>query len=309
MKRYLLLTAFSALLFAACEKDEPTTEAYSTDNLTLTQQTKAMLFTGSDPGLATSALYEWFRLDAENAFGSSLNHMVPITDGSHPLYNSISDSLLLQFGLSESPFYFLNYEEVANWTTLNDDIDESLVKKPIAAVGHSVSTNDTSYIVDVKVKFFVDTTATIYAETYMLADIPAKNYPELGEDLRHAATPNLIANSDEKSTWDTKITSSTDSNKVLINKGADFVYQNVLLDNSSYPNFLSTELSEYWPFGSSYTINDEIGYRSTPIRHYFLKPHLRPDFDYDVRSVRFVTIVWIVNEITNSYEYVNSYMN
>ncbi|MDZ7846792.1 MAG: hypothetical protein U5L96_08470 [Owenweeksia sp.] len=48
-----------------------------------------------------------------------------------------------------------------------------------------------------------------------------------------------------------------------------------------------------------------IGTEDTPIRHYFLKD-IRDNYEFDFQP-QFISVVWILNPMTSSWEYLNSY--
>ncbi len=292
------LIAFSIL---ACKEDPPpVADTYPTDGLPLEEKTRAMLIVGYEPTSPASISYDILRKINEDVYGKSLNNISLVSGGL--LGNPLAGLLAANFGSPAAPYALLNGEQ-AFMPELVDEIEDVLEEKPLLSVAHKVSSNDTAWIVDSKVKFFKDTlTAGIFIETYMLAKIEARQYDMV--DLRIPEVKDFIKNTDEASVWQQDIP-NIDSSSFVVKNGDIYNHNYILLSNFNESDPFGTQLGEYWPFGGEFIEGDVIGTRDTPIRHHFLKPE-EGDFDFDFKP-QFITVVWMVNPFTSAYDYVNSY--
>src|SRR5690606_17027176 len=129
--------------------------------------------------------------DKDNIFAMA---MTPATGNvlNNPSADELSTYLVNpgnnQFLLNTLPLDLSNMEDIL------DELSFIKAERPAIAVAHKVTSNDTSWIVDVKVKFLKDTVSDYFqVETYMLADIPAKLYTDPNIDLRTGAAQGLIS--------------------------------------------------------------------------------------------------------------------
>lgn len=318
MKKLLIASLFLAFV-SSCDEETPiVTEPGSTEGITLLPKKNALLITGykfnttmfaNTSVTANSALY---RETFEGEFTDRINH-ISFPDNSSLYYNPLSDSLLTNFGPTPFPYMALNpslvFPPPLNPITIYPAIETEIAKKPLASVGHVVFKDDTSWVVSCKVKFFDDTLVqpnAIRIETYMLADIEAKEFGAQGFDLRFSPQNDLIYNSDSSSYWDIDVP-NIDSTKFHVEVGDPVSHKYIFVKNSNPANPYGTPLSTYWPFAGDFHEGDIIGTRDTEIHHHFAKLE-KGEFNFD-RKVRFLTVVWALNPITSVYDYVNSYQS
>lgn len=311
MKKLLFAILSTGLVMTSCKDDsvvEPS--GYPTDNLTIQKEQKALTFTTQTFSINTTLTINTFRLAASYEVRNDAYHMAFVTDPSASLYRPIADSLMLYFGFNkmDPTEIFINGESVPlDPMTLEMDYEDATMGKPVLGLAHAVSENDTAYVIDTKVEFYKDTLVQsegLMIETYMVGDIPARKFGATGEDFRFQAIKNYIVNTDSASIWDVNVP-NLDSSGTIFKKGTTVQNQNVFLANANEENEFGTPLSEYWLFGGDFHEADIIGTADTPIRHFI--PKLGEDeFGYE-RKVKFITVVWIFDPMTNSYTYLNSY--
>ncbi len=317
MKKLLIASLFLAFVSSCKEDPVVITTPGSTEGIMLMPKQNSLLFTGykfnvtmfaNTSVTATSAL---IREGLEGEYTTQLNH-ISFPDKSSLLYNPMSDSLLALFAPTPFPYMALNPYTVfnpINPLTVAAAIETEIAKKPLASVGHVVYKDDTSWVVSCKVKFFDDTIVqpnAILIETYMLADIEAKEFGAKGFDLRFSPQNDLIYNSDSASYWDIDVP-NIDTTKFHVKVGDPVSHKYIFLKNNNPTNPYGTPLSKYWPFAGDFHEGDIIGTSDTKILHHF--PKLKKgEFNYD-RKVRFVTVIWALNPMTNVYDYVNSYQS
>lgn len=304
----LLIAALCIIAVSACKEDEPVvSNGYPTDGLTLEPKKNALLMMGYKFNLTPTAASHVIRAYSEHEYKGRVNHLSLVTDAAEPFYNPLTDSLLNYFQSPTWPYFVVNDEILDATNPLPEELEMELTGKPVVSLKHVVSQNDTSWVVDTKIKFFEDTLVqpnAILIETYMAADIRARVFGSQGMDLRFTATKDLIKNTDSASFWDLNLYSE-DSSSVIIKK-EDPVYHNyIFLENNNPDNILGTPLSEYWSFSGDYHEGDIIGTADTPIRHHFKKPE-KGEFTFD-RKLRFVTVIWIFDPVSSTYKYLNSY--
>ncbi len=256
---------------------------------------------------ANSAL---IREALEGEYNTQLNH-ISFTDNTSLFYNPLSDSLLQFFAPRAIPFMAIDPAVVYSppTPTLASDIEVAIAKKPLASVGHVVSKDDTSWVVSCKVKFFDDTLVqpnAMLIATYMLADIDARTFGAKNLDLRFSPAKDFISNTDSASFWDIDVP-NMDTTKYYIRKGDPISHKYIFMQSNNQENVYGTPISSYWPFAGDFHEGDIIGTNDTKIHHHFAKLE-KDEFDYD-RRVRFLTVVWAFNPMTNVYDYVNSYMS
>ncbi len=315
MKKLLIASLF--LAFVSSCKDDPkvTTDPLSTASINLLPKQNALLFTGyqlkptmngNTQVAVNSAL---IRDVLEGEYQDRLNH-ISFTDNSSLLYNSMSDSILAFFATPHSfPYMAIDPSIVYSppMPTIASDIELAIAKKPLASVGHVVSRDDSSWVVSCKVKFFEDTLVqpnAILIETYMLADVKARTFGAQNLDLRFPPMKDLINTTDSASFWDLDVP-NIDTTRLYIKKGDPIDHKYIFVANSNPKNAYGTPVSSYWPFSGDFHEGDIIGTDDTKIHHHFTKLE-KDEFNYD-RKVRFVTVVWALNPMTNVYDYVNSY--
>jgi hypothetical protein len=191
------------------------------------------------------------------------------------------------------------------------DIEDAVMRRPVASVEHAVTRTDTAWLVDAKVKFWRDTLgAGFRIATYFLANVDAANYSTLGLDLRMGEVQNFIAQGDSLSTWITDVP-NLDSTRNVTSNGEVYVHPFVLVDNFWPLSFLGRELGSFTPFGFQFNENDIIGTRSTPIRSYFLYPEEMEDPDEMAYAFEpaFLTVIWFQNPATGNVSYINSFLS
>ncbi len=309
MKKILLLAAVSLALFSCEDKDPPMTGGpnYPTDNLNLDRKRTSLLMQGFSTTSTLSASLQVAAKVMESRFGDSLNHIALSNDPMDFFYREQSDTIHSNFMSPMLPYFIADNEE-APLEEVEMAIRMELMEKPIMAVNHKVSTNDTAHVIDVKVQFYDDTLSSgIFVETYLLGKVPAEVYGTGANetDLRIGAAGNFIKNTDLKSFWDTDFP-NYDSTGNVITKGQAYFHDNIVIDQFANSHTYGTRLSDYWSFGGQYTEGDVIGTEFTPIRHYFLKSAINKK-KYPVNP-KFLTVVWILNSQTQQYMHLTSVM-
>ncbi len=305
--RRLIILAFAFLLALSCKKKtEPggsTGSSYPTDNLDLPSEVKSLLITNYGPGDQGSVGYEVARLRNESSFDDNLNHLSLVIAQGHPFYSIDADSINKNFLSLGVPSFVVDFMGT-NPTDLEVAVEAETNKKAILSVAHKVTTTDTAWVVDNKVKFYQDTVSSgIFIQTYMLGKVRAKTYKTL--NLNAATVPNLTKIVDFESFWDSEVP-NLDSSANAISKNDEYYHQWILLDGFQ-ENTWGVQLGSYWPFGPHFFKNDVIGTSDTPIRHYFLFPE---DGDYPFEfTPQFISVVWILNPFSGNWEYVNSYQS
>lgn len=308
MKRIAIL-AFGLLLFSACEDDPVVTDnSYPTDGLALPEVRTSILLNSYNPSLGFVS--ETGRLLAADAYPGAFTHMSLVNDGASPLYSAIADSIYLNQPLAAGPSFYLN-DQTVDPALLLQSVDDAQGKRPIAVVNHKVTTNDTAWIIDSKVKFFRDTVNPGFRiATYMATSLVAKNYPGLGFNLNTNPAQGLVKNVGDATLWEVDL-DNIDSTRKITTANDTFMHRNVMVKNYNPESAWGTSFEEYSPFGQSFSEGDVIGTRTTPIRHYFLRPESGDSDAHDpgyAFSPSFVTIIWVQNQDTDKYEYVNSVM-
>ena len=311
MRRILLFSLLTMLVYSCKDDDGPTgTTAYPTESLTTSPVTNSLLLLEYNSSSSTIAVAEGVRASIAKNYGGGLTHMALPSSAGDKLHVPMADSLSDHFGGAPTPSFLLNglvvnVATAADIQAAMDEIDLNLNTKPLLAVAHAASENDTAYICDVKIRFYDDTISNLfYVETYLLGDITAKNFPN--KDLR--LTPSgLVVNSDGETTvWTNDFNSPLDTTLVY-SKNSNYVHKNVFMANFNKDNVFGTGLHEYTKFGPEFFNGDIIGLRQNPIRHYFNKADFK-NLDYTF-SPHFLTVVWNYDFVNLKYVYVNSYMN
>ncbi|WP_417610573.1 hypothetical protein [Owenweeksia hongkongensis] len=317
MKKILLFSALIAIL-SSCGEEDPIP---TVDSGPATPQEKynVLLMMGSDIQNPGSAVYEEARIQALDEYSGSINtlHMVSTAVGG--LYEPDGDSIMMNFQSPTAPFFVLDDEEVFSADLVNKT-KFALRKKPLLAVTNQVSQNDTAWIIDHKVKFFMDTlTSDIYIDTYMLGKSKARSYtteiPGMTLDLRMAASQDLIKHPPlplpHESQWDKDVLTENEK-RVLVKKGTTFFYENQFLAKFDSTGTWGYPLGDYWPFGGEYYKGDIIGTDDTPIRQYIRKFKSKnaasPDYVSSTKYT-FMSIVWVRDPLTGSFVHANSYIN
>jgi len=308
MKR-IALVLLSVITLASCEDDPVvSTSTFPTDGLALPQVKNTLMMTSYMPmsGYSTQV----FNIALADAFPGTYNGINLVNDGANVLYTAISDSIAWNQPLQAAPSLYLNDATVLDPSNLLEDVTKAQEKRPIAAVNHVVTNTDSAWVIDSKVQFFRDTTnAGFRIETYMLVNAIAANYPTAGINLTTNPSAGVMVTQNDLSVWDVEIFGLVDTTKALTTKGQPYYHQNVLVRNSNPESAWGYPFTEYSPFGQSFSDGDIIGTRTTPIRHYFGKPDSDIDgaftADYEF-TPSFITIIWVQNESTFKYEYVNS---
>lgn len=316
MKKILLFSTLITIL-ASCGEDDPI-PAVDSGPATPQEQYNPLLMMGSDIKNPVSAANEAARLQTIHEYPGRLNTLHMVTGPVGPLYDTDGDSIMMNFQSPISPYLVLDDAEVL-LTELTTETKFALRKKPFLAVTNKVSQNDTAWIIDHKVKFFMDSiTNDVYIDTYMLGSSKARQY-ETGLpapfDIRMAATPKLINNPGTpvplESQWDLDVI-SIDSSTVLAAKGSPFYYNNQFLAKFDSTGTWGYPLGDYWPFGGEFYKGDIIGTDDTPIRHYIGKFSSEntqsPDYAANT-ELRFMSIVWVRDPLSGSFVHANSYIS
>lgn len=307
MKKLTLITLI-AIAFVSCDDDPPATTSFSypTDGLFINDTKNPLLFISYSERAGQSPEFQVAQKIAEDKFGSGFNTF-SIGDNLSlfriPAGNSIDDTL----ALGSAPSMYLN-SITTNPTDLFDDIESVVDETTPVGVATVKSENDTAWIVDAKVRFFVDTLSSgFWIETYMLGNVDSRWYEGI-LDLTQAGSNNIVTQ-DSSSSW-AKDFKNIDSTKTLVSQGSQYVHENILLANYSTVSSFGTNLGALTPFGIAFQRNDVIGTRDFPIRHYFLKPDSDPDnpnpIAFDFRP-EFLTVIWFLDQNTGQISYIDSY--
>lgn len=317
MKKILLFGALISVI-ASCGKDDPKTVVDS-GPATPEQTYNALLLMGSTTQNPTSAEFEAARLQALDVYGDRINTLHMISTPAGPIYEADGDTIMLNFQSPGSPYFVLGNQSLLP-SELISNMKTALREKPLVGLSSKVTQNDTAWIIDNKVKFFMDTiTSEIYIDTYMLGKSAARKYtsdvPGTPFDIRMTAGQKLIKNPPLplplESQWDKNVLSE-DLSKILVNKGETFIYENQFLAKFDSTGTWGYFLGDYWPFGGEFYKGDIIGTNDTPIRHYFRKFRSEntasPDY-YTNTEFTFMSIVWVRDPLTGSFVYANSFVN
>lgn len=316
MKKLFFYT-FAALFAVSCgddgDDDDNQNTGYPTDNLTLQDEKKVLILTNYAPFSASSIDNKKDEAIGNEAFGDDFN-WVNLVAPPAPLTSQASIDLLTAFNLSSANDVSLNGLDYTINDMFFDDMASRIEnRKAVASVSHKVTKNDTAWLIDCKVKFWKDTSAAnrFKIETYFLADIPAYNYKSLGIDLRMALVPNVVDQGDSISSWAVSV-ANLDSTSQVIRAGDEYVHTSVMLDKATPDSLFGNPIASYTPFGFQYYENDVVGTRSTPIRHFFLRPNEDDISTNDVEFIYtpvFLTVIWSEDPITGAVDYLNSYMS
>lgn len=314
MKKILLLSTIIALSFSSCKDDDetPISKGYVTDGLPLAEEKNALLMTGTSLQNPGTGVYETIRLIGTDDFKGRVNTFNLLNSNATKLYDPYADSIMMNFQSPMSPYFVVNDEEVPlDLTSLINALKAGTRGKPVLAVSHKVTQNDSAWVVNHKVKFFKDSIYDqFFIDTYMLAKLKAQVYnpDELMEiSLRIPNSKDLIVNPEEpmESQWANDIP-NLDSSGFVAKKGDAFYHQNLLIDKFDSTSTWGPQLGSYWPFGGEFYAGDVIGTKDTPIIQYFLKSKNMTDF-FDTYDIKFMSIVWVRNPLTGTMEHVNSY--
>ncbi len=307
MKKIVLL----ALLFLsaiACEEDDQCDDCpipYVTDGIPLDQVKSSLLIHSYNPGAGYASQIP--SLILEDALPGTFNSLYTVADQNSFLYSPLTDSISLNQPLEPAISFYLNDRTVAP-NELISRAGAIAGKAPVATVNHVVTSNDTAWLVDSKIKFFKDTAnPDFYIATYLCANFAAAKYGN-ALDLRVNSQADFVVNQGNVSVWDMNLP-NIDSTALLKTPGDIFHHENILVKNFNEESAWGTRLSEYTPFGETFSDGDIIGTASTPIRHFFHKPDLGFDDAYEPNAPydpTFITVVWTYNEETGRYDYVNS---
>jgi len=312
MKKYFLAT-MACLALLSCEDDSddktPENPSYPTDNLTLKSEINPLLIQVYQRGNPAQAVYEITRLMVEPEVEEF--HTISTSLASDDPFNvDISQNLIFNYdaGLT-GPNAIVGNTVLATPVELFDIIDETYDeandKDPILSLNHTVTNSDTAWTVDVKLKFQKDTSgANMYVQTYLLGDVPAIKYDGLDLDFRFADIPDFIEEGDSISYWVNDILGA-DSSTVVAEANSTYMHPDIILSADRMDNPWGTRVSEYWAFGPGFTKDDVLGTRYTPIRHNFNKEDIYDDYEFQF-APKFMTVIWIQNQQTFSYEYYNS---
>lgn len=315
MKKILLLSTIIALSFSSCKDDDetPISKGYVTDGLPLPQQKNALLMMGTSLSNPANGVFESTRLIAEDEYKGRVNTMNMLNDNATKFYEPYADSIMMNFQSPSSPYFVVDGEEIPdeNLEYLLDAYRVATKRKPVLAVAHKVTQNDTAWVVNHKVQFFQDSIYDeFYIDTYMLATLKAElyNIGELTEiDLRVQSMKDLIANPPVpfESQWDIDIP-NLDSSKVLAKEGSPFYHQNLFIAKYDSTSTWGPKLGSYWPFGGEFYAGDVIGTKDTPIIQYIPKDRNMSDF-FESYNIKFMSVVWVRNQFTGTMEHANSY--
>jgi hypothetical protein len=314
MKKTFLFTLSLGLVFAlgSCNNDDDngnddSNTGYPTDGLPLPEEKKALLITSYAPG--SGYLFALPKLILEDLYGDQFNYL-GIATAPGVLKYPIVDSIVFNQPLQPAPAFYLNDRDILP-TEIADEVETAVGRRPVATVSHRIMENDTAWVIDNKIKFWRDTAgAGFFVESYLLADIPAVNYQDLGVNFSLGNQPDFIRNEDSVSVWD-EDKFNLDSSRTVVKDGDPFIHPSVLITNSNPERAWGFRISEYTPFGFSFSVNDIVGTRFTPIRHYIKKEALEEDsldVNYPFDPV-FLSVIWYFNEDTGKFEYINSFQS
>ncbi len=305
MKKYFSFALLVTALIACNPDDEPVDTAYVTDGISLKETKQALLIHSYNPLVGYASQIP--SLILEDAHKGEFNYLSTVAIPNTALTSPLTDSIALNQPLEPAIAFYLN-DKTVDPSALYEETELALARRPVASVNHVVTTNDTAWLVDSKIKFYRDTNNPEFRiETYLTANFKAAQYPN-NIDLRVNAAPNFVVNQDSLSVWDMEL-NNIDSSATLTSMGEIFYHKHVLAKNFNEESAWGFKLEEYTPFGQSFSENDVIGTSSTPIRHYFNKPDLgfdnafEPGIEYDPG---FLTVIWCYNEETGRYDYINS---
>ncbi len=308
----LLIASLSLVIVSSCKKDDPVAPVDPVNNIVLKEEFNALSLMGTVLHTSIGANNQIASMSAESEFKQNLNHMTFVGDKTSPFYNPLIDTLMAYYGNPQPPYYIVNDIQIPPGgfpLGVYDEIEMSLMNSPIASVGHVVQSDDTSWVIDSKVKFWVDTTVqpeVFMIETYLLEDIQARNFTTQNLDLRFPAVKDFILNppTDSVSYWDIDLYNS-DSSAYVVRKGQKAVNQYLCTLNANKKNFFGTPLSTYWPFAGDFHKGDIIGTPDTRIRVHLAKTE-KGEYDFN-RKVSFITVLWMWDAVNGRYDYVNSY--
>lgn len=305
MKKIFLSALLIVVAVACNDDDKPVDNSYPTDGLSLPETKQALLIHSYNPLAGYTSQIP--SLILEDAFPDAFNYLSTVAIPNTPLTSGLTDSIALNQPLEPAISFYLN-DKTVDPGMLYSETELAVARRPVASVNHVITSNDTAWLIDSKIKFFKDTSNSGFrVETYLTADIQAAVFPN-GLDLRVSAAPNFVITKDTASVWDVDL-NNIDSSATLTTKGDAFYHKHVLAKNFNTESAWGTLLGEYTPFGESFSENDVIGTSSTPIRHYYLKPDLGfadafdPGLPY---NPGFLTVIWCFNQNTGRYDYVNS---
>jgi hypothetical protein len=212
--------------------------------------------------------------------------------------------------LAPAPSMYISNETITP-DALTAKIESEINRKPLATVNHIVTANDTAWLIDSKLKFWKDTTNPHFRiETYMLVSTPAARYNNSGVDFTISGAADVLTTPDTLSIWALEL-NNLDSTRLLTTKDDPFYHQNILVQSFNSESPWGTGFDDYTPFGATFSAGDIIGTKTTPVRHYFLKPDsgldgaFMPGWDF---KASFLTVIWVQNRDTFKYEYINSVM-
>jgi len=308
---YSIMKKFSAftlllLALAACDNDDDDNDDGPTGNnsITVAEESRVLLFTGLDNTNEASVTFQDVMLKSRDAYPGLVNNISLVDSSLSDLGQAIADSVILAFGFGQPPYFRLNNLESDAAGVLTDPFTLT-ARKPIVSLNQNITTNDSAWMVDIKVKFFKDTAkAKFRIQTYLVGNVTAEANPGLGYDVTQDGSTLVVTNGD-KTVWNYDV-KNVDSTLTLVTKGSDYVHQHILLDYFNVTP-MGKPLDSYWPFGEDYIANDVIGTKDTPILHYFLKPDqpftTYPQYDF---VPEFVTVLWLQDPMTGSWLYINS---
>lgn len=315
MKKILLLSTIIALSFSSCDPDDetPISKGYVTDGLSLPQEKNVLLMMGTSLQNPGTGVNEAIRLVATDEYLGRVNTFNLLNSNADKYYDTYADTIMMNFQSPSSPFIVVNDEEVnpIELPSLSSALKLATKGKPVLAVSHKVTENDSSWVVNHKVKFFQDTAYDqFFIDTYMLAKLKAQYYNPGAtnqSNLRIPSSNKLIVNPPVpmESQWDIDVP-NLDSSKVLAKKGEAFYHQNLFIDKYDSTSTWGPQLGSYWPFGGEFYAGDIIGTKDTPIIQYFLKDKSMAEI-YGAYEIKFMSIVWVRNPLTGTMEHVNSY--
>lgn len=316
MKKFALLSLAAGLAFAGCSKDDDNTDAgsgaYVTDGLVV-EERQMVLVTEN-----TGAWCQYCPAGAEimHAISTAYDYALPIAvHNNDPLATPFAVKMEGEFAAGGYPTIHVMNTALENYTTAFGEVMAAAMLEPEFGVAHKVSSNDTAYVVDVKIKVFKDilsgSSPDLFVQSYLVMDgVLAKDYGG-GIDLRQVSSLPIVNTGATVSTW------ATDAALVdgvpTITAGTPFRHEHNIVAEATADSALTAwgrPLAEINPFVDEYIEGDILGSKYTPIRFYLPKDNgLLDQYDYEGWSV--LTVIWRTQTDgePGEVEFVNGYMS
>lgn len=302
MKRIVIAIISVGMLFAACEKDTPTTgnQSYPTDGLTVENKQRVLVMeqTGAwcqfcPNGAATMVELVAFYEDA----------IVPIAVHSgDALTAPISGIWDNNFPASGVPNFYVMNEDAGQ--APQNKISGYLNQIPFVGITHAIETTDSSWNVYPKLQVFEASFNEDYLiNSYLILDaVLAKDYGS-GIDLNQISSV-PIAGGVNPTKW-LQDAAFVDG-EPQIRAGDDYYHTESLVGVANTFNPFGLALADFNPFGNEYIDGDILGTKNTPILLSIPRVSIAP-FETEISIV---TIVWrLRTDGSGAFDYVNGYMS